>query len=139
MEPTIKIGDVIITKKCSQSELNVGDIISFKYGDTIITHRINSIENTPQGIRYITKGDNNNTVDTDKVEFSDIQGKYVNKIGLAGKLLIFLKSRTAMFLVVLLILILYIHEINVNRKLEARGRKRKRHNWEVSQSRAKQL
>ena len=43
MEPTININDLIITKKCKQEDIKQGDIISYKKGDTIITHRIEKI------------------------------------------------------------------------------------------------
>ena len=40
MEPTLQIGDLIITKEKSKKDIKVGDIISFKDGDSTITHRV---------------------------------------------------------------------------------------------------
>ena len=44
MEPSIKNGDVVITKKVPEEKIQVGDIITFKQDADIITHRISRIE-----------------------------------------------------------------------------------------------
>lgn len=58
-------------------KLNIGDIVSYKEGSEIIVHRIVDIGSDDVGIYYITKGDNNNVVDQNKVRFDDIKGKVV--------------------------------------------------------------
>ena len=63
MEPNLKISDIVIIKRCEQNELKENDIISFRSGQSVITHRINKIIETENGVEYITKGDNNNTKD----------------------------------------------------------------------------
>ena len=40
MEPLILGGDLVITKTVDPATLKVDDIISYKEGDTVITHRI---------------------------------------------------------------------------------------------------
>ncbi len=57
MSPEIEKWDVILVK--IKDDFEVGDIISYKSGDVIITHRIMEINNDV----YITKGDANNTMD----------------------------------------------------------------------------
>ena len=57
MSPTIEKGDMIIVK--IDNDYKVGDIVSFKEEDSIITHRI--VEKGDN--YYVTKGDANNTVD----------------------------------------------------------------------------
>ncbi len=83
MYPAIKKGDAIILRKLTEKEkdeLKVGDIIAFKEGNYIITHRIIEIGD---GV-YITKGDNNNIQDTNKRTRNDIVGKIVTRIPYVG-------------------------------------------------------
>ena len=76
MEPTYKVGSVVYYKKVPETELKVGDVISFKYERVdYITHRIHAIENG----HYTTKGDANNTPDSKQITYQDIHGK-VGKI-----------------------------------------------------------
>lgn len=58
MEDVISVNDLVIYKQ--QSEYEVGDIVSYNSGSSLVTHRI--IELTETG--YITKGDANNTPDS---------------------------------------------------------------------------
>ena len=83
MYPAIKKGDAIILRKLNEKEkdeLKIGDIIAFKEGSYIITHRIIEIGDG----YYITKGDNNNIQDTNKRTRNDIVGKIVAKIPYIG-------------------------------------------------------
>lgn len=58
----------------SADQIKVGDIITFKQGDSLIIHRIVEKGIDEQGTYFITKGDNNDYNDG-KIRFSDI--KYV--------------------------------------------------------------
>lgn len=71
MEPTFKTGGIIYYKHALPEEIKAGDIITFRNGDTFVSHRVNKIENN----LYETKGDANNTVDAIKIKYSDIVGK----------------------------------------------------------------
>lgn len=72
MAPNFNKEDLIIIKE--EKEYEVGDIITFKNLDGIyVTHRI--IEKDENG--FITKGDNNNTKDDEKVTKEQICGKVV--------------------------------------------------------------
>ena len=64
--------DVIFITNTSKENLEVGDIISFKTGNYINTHRIVRIEEKNGEEVYITKGDNNNSEDRTPVKFQDI-------------------------------------------------------------------
>ena len=70
MSPTIEKGDMILVKL--DSEYNVGDIVSYKDNDSIITHRI--VEKNDS--YYVTKGDANNTLDN-PIKEEQIIGKTV--------------------------------------------------------------
>lgn len=71
MSPDIMEGENIIIKKCNNYE--IGDIITYLYNDEIITHRIVEIKND----LYYTKGDLNNTVDFNPIEYNQIYGKVI--------------------------------------------------------------
>lgn len=60
MEPTINVGDLIIVDKKYQDkldELAVGDVLVFKIGKNIYTHRITKITNNDGKYSINTKGD----------------------------------------------------------------------------------
>lgn len=73
MKPTFEKGDKIVVKK--QKDYEVGDIITYIDNDkNLITHRI--IEKYEDG--FITKGDNNNTEDKEKVRKNQVLGKIIH-------------------------------------------------------------
>ena len=71
MEPTFKTGSIIYYKSVPINDIKVGDVITFKMGDSLVSHRVYSIDD---GL-YQTKGDANNAVDASKVKASDIVGR----------------------------------------------------------------
>ena len=72
MEPTFSVGSVIYYQSFNESDLKVGDIITYKLKDnkTLVSHRINSIE---EGL-IETKGDANNVADSQKITADSIIG-----------------------------------------------------------------
>jgi len=126
MEPNLKIGDIIIIKHISDNELKEGDIVSFRNGTSIITHRINSIIVDETGTtKYETKGDNNNISDKSLIKYSDIEGIVVGKIPYLGNLVLLLKNKVVIIFILLLFYIMYIHNINVEQKKTDEKRKKK--------------
>ena len=55
----------------SEEDIHVGDIISFKTGDSLIIHRVIEKGMDDEGVYFITKGDNNSFSDG-KIRFKDI-------------------------------------------------------------------
>ena len=125
MEPELKIGDIVIIQKCEKSDLKEGDIISYRSGQSIITHRINKIIQKNDSIQYETKGDNNNISDRTYVKFDDIEGKLVQKVSNVGNIVLLLKNKVVIIIVLLIFYILYIHNINVEEKRLLRKEKRR--------------
>lgn len=127
MEPSICYGDLILIKKCKENELNTGDVITFRQNQEVITHRILKIEKDLQDNKntYITKGDNNNTEDIEKVEFSKIEGKNVLTIPHLGKVILVLDNKIVFLVVILIILVLAFYKICKYEKLEIRREKKK--------------
>lgn len=81
MEPTLHVGDFIITQSCDPKTLSEGDIISYytKQPDIngmLVTHRINEV--CSDGT-FITKGDANTIADSVPVDPDTILGVYVRK------------------------------------------------------------
>ncbi len=72
MEPTIYIDDYVFVK-LNNKNIKKGDIITFKKNNTIITHRIVSIDKNT----IITKGDNNN-VEDEPIKRKDVIGKVIH-------------------------------------------------------------
>lgn len=77
MRPMIGNKNIILLAKVSEDKINVGDIISFTYGDKKILHRIIDIHNESGVLIYTTKGDNNKLKDDIKITYSQINGKVV--------------------------------------------------------------
>ena len=76
MYPLIRKGDPIYVGQCNPRVLSIGDIITFKKNDIYITHRVLWITRKGSNIGFMTKGDNEITVDT-PVSPRHIVGKVV--------------------------------------------------------------
>ncbi len=87
MEPTLKIGDLIIIDT-NDKEVKENDIVTFyDVNGSFVTHRIKEIKDK----MMITKGDNNNTVD-EEMPLKNIVGTYKFKINGLGTLITSLKN-----------------------------------------------
>lgn len=63
-EDHIEVGDLIFTTKPDTEALQVGDVVAFKDGNVVVTHRIVAVTADESGKKqFITKGDANNTED----------------------------------------------------------------------------
>ena len=70
MRPTYEVGTIIYYKKVDEGQLKAGDIITYKLNSTLVTHRIERIENG----KYVTQGDANNVEDSNPVSYENIEG-----------------------------------------------------------------
>jgi len=109
MLPEIQIRDIVVTKKVSGEELEVGDIITFiapdsRYGGISITHRIldKYYDESLGSYTYRTKGDNNNVEDNALVPNSNVLGKVILKIPKLGYLQDLLSSKGGLIFIVLI-------------------------------------
>ena len=105
METTINIGDLVIVKKVNSSSIHAGDIIAFKNGNTVISHRVKEVINDSGTYKFKTKGDNNNVADDFIVSSDAIEGIFVNKIPGLGSILLFLGKPIGLLMVILVIII----------------------------------
>lgn len=104
MEPTIKVGDLIVINTKDQN-INVGDVVTFYDVDmAFVTHRVVSINDD----MMITKGDANDSLD-DPIPLNNIVGKYVFKINGLGAFLTSLKNPLVSIIILIIgILICYL-------------------------------
>lgn len=99
MTGTLNVYDVVFTKKINNNDYKTGDIITFYstndfFKGTPITHRIvDVVETTGSGKMYVTKGDANSAVDSDKVYPSNVLGKVLFKVPQLGRVQFFLASK----------------------------------------------
>lgn len=109
MLPTIKVKDIVVTKKIPESRLEIGDIITFispdpRWGGISVTHRIIDIYyDEAEGIHtYKTKGDYNNVADAVSVPNENILGKVILKIPKLGYIQDLLASKGGLIVCVLI-------------------------------------
>ncbi len=95
MSPTIEVDDMVIIHR--EDVYSRGDIITYKDGKSLVTHRIHEIMEDG----YITKGDANNTTDG-TVSPDSVVGRVVLVIPKVGKLIFFLRTPLGMCGIVLI-------------------------------------
>jgi len=109
MTPTFAARDLIVTRPVEQ--VRVGDVVTFKRGNEVVTHRVVSIE----GESLIMKGDANDTVDPQPVAFSHVDGGYLVKVPYAGYVTEFISTKRGWFLAIVLpaiiLVLLLVREI----------------------------
>ncbi len=87
MNPKFDVGDVVIFKKLSDSELEKisnGSIIVYSVNEQNIVHRVINIIKIDNEVFYQTKGDSNDSPDLNLVQIEQIQGVYVFHIKYIG-------------------------------------------------------
>ena len=124
MEPELKIGDIVIVKETAESDINVGDIISFRKGQRVITHRVIEIKKEDQKCTYVTQGDSNNVEDKENTEFNMIEGKVIKKIPFLGKISLMMQGKIAIIIIALITYVYYSHSSKISRIKDRRKAKR---------------
>ncbi len=98
MEPIIKIKDAVVTRRVdSIDDIEKGDVITYRamdesYYGILITHRVVDIQTKDNKVLFVTKGDNNETVDRSPIEFGQITGKVIMRVPKVGYIKYFLVS-----------------------------------------------
>ena len=130
MEPEISAGDVVIINNVNQQNVRIGDIITYSVGGTnqTVTHRVIEITQKNGKTYYKTKGDNNNSTDSDLVEYEQIIGTVSFTIGKIGLIVNALKTTGGIAFVILILLVSWVHSSKLDDRILAREETRKRHN-----------
>lgn len=120
MEPNYPVGSITYYHKCDFEKLSVGDAITFKAEDSLVTHRITTVNGLSRTV--VTKGDNNLSEDPVPVEENEIVGKAVKlAIPYAGYFVIYGRKPIAIAAMAAILLINYALETFVQRQ---KGEKR---------------
>ena len=130
MEPTIMTGDAIFVKQIAEENLKVDDIISFKDGESVNTHRIVEIVENNGIKRYRTKGDNNKKEDRDLVKYSQIEGKYEFRIKGFGKFIEILKNKITLVILLIMLVLVSAMQVRLNKKKLERNEQRYKYKLE---------
>ena|GEM_PF-2551140 len=96
MEPTVKVGSLLVTKPVPAEDLQVGDVIVFRHPenpDTTITHRIAGIREENGERIFTTKGDASSNPDPREVRLQGRVGKMAYTIPYLGYLVDFIKTK----------------------------------------------
>lgn len=133
MEPTFYKDDLVVVRKCSEKELQKGDIITFKQDERIISHRIDGITKEKGELKFITKGDNNEVRDPNMVEAQDIYGKVLFSIKRLGKIIHYIQNSRGFINIVMFIVILFV--LISLRDNQKNSRKMKRKKYEIKKIR----
>ncbi len=94
MKPALQVGSVIYVR--SQPHYVVGDIITFKRNGIDVSHRIVAIKHG----QFQTKGDANNSPDSDLVSPNSVFGKEIFQTPLLGRLTAFTRTLTGYILLI---------------------------------------
>lgn len=130
MEPTINTGDIAIIKKCKADEIKEGDIIAFRSGKSVITHRIVEINNSDSESKLVTKGDNNNSEDRYPVNLETVEGIFVYRIPKLGNFAMFLQTTLGTVIFISIPFILFIIFDVAQRKKDNKIQKQKQEKLE---------
>ncbi|SDI71566.1 signal peptidase I SipW [Natribacillus halophilus] len=120
MEPEIQTGSMIAIQSTEHpTQFEQGDVITFTNADdNLVTHRVHEVEN--DGQQYITKGDNNNSTDSEPVLAENIVGEYTGwTVPFLGYAFVFATSEQGAVLLLILpgVLLLAYSAFTIGRAL----------------------
>lgn len=116
MEPELHVGDIILDKSVEESEIKVGDIISYEGSGSldgmVITHKvIKAPYKDDNGNTMLqTQGIANNTPDR-PIKISQVKAKFVAKIPLVNSLYNLFLSPWGLVIFLLLIILIFLDEL----------------------------
>lgn len=119
MHPKIQSGDLIVCEKVNVNDIDEGDIICFYDSPkktTLVTHRVVDVVLKDGSIVFKTKGDANNKEDDTLVPSDHVVGIYKTRLPKVGHVVLFMQSKTGLFIVTALPLIGVIVSIMKSKK-----------------------
>lgn len=87
MTPAIRTGDIVVSEPISPTEAHVGDIVTFKDpsgSGRLITHRARAISAQGKVVRFVTRGDANNSFERWSVPMNGQIGRVVYRVPAIG-------------------------------------------------------
>lgn len=133
MEPTLKTGSVVLV--VPQLDYQVGDIITFKREinanikdpNSTATHRIIEVKDDEGRATFVTKGDSNQSPDSENAEIARVLGKVKFSIPYIGRVVVFAKTQLG-FLIMIIIpatLVVYSELMNIKKEVVKLFKKKK--------------
>lgn len=124
----IEVGDLIFVKPVKADTLQTGDVIAFKEGGIVVTHRIVRIETAEDGtLQFVTKGDANNVEDSQSVSEANLVGKYAGRIPQLGNVALFAQKPVGMAVFIAVpVLCFVLYDSSVRRREAAKAAQRTR-------------
>lgn len=119
MEPSIQTGSLILVRKMPPENIRPDDIVTFdtkNKNDKSFTHRIVSIDNKNR--QFITRGDANNSNDTEPASFDNAVGRVEVNIPYLGYYSIIFKSTPGYIFCAIILLIFASFELELIFKKE---------------------
>lgn len=113
MKPHINVGDYVIIKRAKKEDIQKGTIITFKQNSVLVTHRVEKV--VSDGL-YSTKGDANNTVDSEFVKFEDVVGTSTLVVPKLGNVLLWLRTLPGIISILIAILFFILWPTNKKRE-----------------------
>ena len=86
MEPEIPVGSVIYVAAAEPEDILEEDVIAFRSGETIITHRV--VTNRKLDGEFVTKGDANELEDMNTVPYGNLIGRVEHHFPIVGRLMV---------------------------------------------------
>jgi signal peptidase len=108
MEPTIHVGSIVVVRRVNPEDVNVGDIIAFKVGESKAIHRVVGKVVGGGSFYFRTKGDANEDPDPWIVKPEDVLGKLYLVIPYYGYLIVFARTPLGVVLFILVPAIILI-------------------------------
>lgn len=139
-EGHIEVGDLVFVGKADTDKLEVGDVITFKQGKSVTTHRIIKIETGEDGKRlFSTKGDANNTKDKEPVSEDQVIGVLMGRIPKVGDFALFMQTPVGMVVFIGIPLLAFIIYDIIRRQHYANRENRKAAELEAELQRLRAL
>lgn len=117
MEPTLKVGDVILVRAVDAGDIHKDDIITYKSKDGSmygreVTHRVVTEPEEKNGTyHYQTQGDASGAPLDKPITYDQVQGKYIRTLTLIGKIYGFISTPVGIAVFIGLIVVLFGYEL----------------------------
>jgi signal peptidase len=105
MEPTLRVGDLVLEKKVAAPDIHVGDIVTFRSPDDagkLITHRVRRVVIADGTVKVTTKGDANLSPERWTVPADGTVGRALGRVPKIGYLLVWTRSPAGRMLLIVL-------------------------------------
>lgn len=100
MRPYLEPGDMIVDRAVKAKEIIVGDVITYRVGTSIVTHRVVEIMEKDNKVYFLTRGDANNTDDGRPIEEIQLIGRVSFKIPKGGYVARFIRSPIGILIII---------------------------------------